>query len=305
MAQAVNADDMNGVVTQVEFTVAGPAAVSIVVEEVSKSSVKVTATPNENTVSYQYIVIEKAEADTLSAEALIQKLEAANDLNGVDEWTYTIKSNVEYYVIAQGKNADGMIGEMTQVEFMVEEAGPAIVEIEVKEVSDTLVSITATPNENTVEYHYIIIEKAEADTIGEDALMERLNSNEDFLEGITTKEFTVESNVEYYVIAQAVNADSVFGKVTMVEFLVEGGSSVSELNHIFEVYPNPASEYVRITSNNEIESLIIFSIDGKIVYSEDVNQEETMIDVTSFAKGSYLVRMISNDKIFVRRIIVR
>ena len=52
-------------------------------------------------------------------------------------------------------------------------------------------------------------------------------------------------------------------------------------------------------------ALMIFSIDGKLVYSEDVNQEETMIDVTAFAKGSYIVRMLSNDEFVIRRIVVK
>jgi RNase P protein component len=303
IAQAVNADDMSGVMTKVEFTVAGPAAVEIAVEKVTETTVTVTATPNANAVSYHYIVIEKAEADAMDADALVQKLEEANEFTGVDVYTYTVKSNVEYYVVAQAKNADGRTGEMTKVEFIV--AGPATVEIAVEETSETSVAITATPNENAVAYHYIVITKAEADAMDADALMQKLNENEDYLEGVNTTEVTVESNVEYYVVAQAKNEDGVWGEVTKVEFVVINTESVTELGEVmFEIYPNPAVEYVRITSNAEIENLVIFSIDGKVVYTETVNQEETMIDVASFAKGSYIVRMLSNDKIFVRRIVV-
>ena len=139
-----------------------------------------------------------------------------------------------------------------------------------------------------------------------DALMQKLNENEDYLEGVNTTEVTVESNVEYYVVAQAKNEDGVWGEVTKVEFVVINTESVTELGEVmFEIYPNPAVEYVRITSNAEIENLVVFSIDGKVVYTETVNQEETMIDVTSFAKGSYIVRMVSNDKMFIRRIVVK
>ena len=317
IARAKNADGMWGVVTKVEymFAEAGPAVVAIEVKEVSETSVEVTATPNENTVSYQYIVIEKAEADAMDAEALMQKLEESNDLDAVDTWTYTVKSNVEYYVIAQGKNADGKLGELTKVEFVVRVAGPAALTVTVEEFTETSV-LVITPNENTVAYHYIIIAKAEADSIGEDALMAELNKNEDYLEGVTVEELLVETNVEYYVVAQAKNADGIWGEVVKVEFIVieenngedegDNGEDVAEFDEaMFEIYPNPASEYVRIASDVEIESLMIFSLDGKMVYSEDVNQEETMIDVTGFAKGSYIVRMVSNDKFVVRRIIVK
>ena len=318
IARAKNADGMWGLVTKVEymFAEAGPAVVAIEVKEVSETSVEVTATPNENTVSYQYIVIEKAEADAMDAEALMQKLEESNDLDAVDTWTYTVKSNVEYYVIAQAKNADGKLGEMTKVEFVVRVAGPAALTVTVEEFTETSV-LVITPNENTVAYHYIIIEKAVADSIGEEALMAELNKNEDYLEGVTVEELLVETNVEYYVVAQAKNADGIWGEVVQVEFIVieenegeepgeDDGDDVAEFDEaMFEIYPNPASEYVRIASDVEIESLMIFSLDGKMVYSEDVNQEETMIDVTGFAKGSYIVRMVSNDKFVVRRIIVK
>ena len=185
----------------------------------NETSVEVTATPNENTVSYQYIVIKKSEADAMDESSLIQKLETANSHNSVDVWTYTVKSNVEYYVIAQGKNADGKTGEMTKVEFAV--AGPATVAIAVEKLNETTVSVASTPNENAVSYSYIIIAKSEADAMTAEEIAERLNASENKFEAASTKEFTIESNVAYYVIAQAKNADDMFGAVTKVEFIVE------------------------------------------------------------------------------------
>ncbi len=307
VAQAKNADDKWGTIVKVEFIVevAGPASVAIEVEETSKTSVMVTATPNENTVLYHYIIIEKAEAEEIGEEAVMQMLsENENYLEGVDECSWTITSNTEYYVVAQAKNADDKWGEVTTVEFFVEEAGPASVEIEVEEVSETSVKITATPNENTVAYHYIVIEKTEADEIGEDAIMEMLAENEDYLEGVDVSTVTVETNVKYYVVAQAKNADDVWGEITKVEFVVED-DAVEELgNAVFEIYPNPAKEYVRITSSSNIEELSIFTVEGKMVYSQSVNQQETMIDVTEFNRGTYIVRMIANDEIVIKRIMV-
>ena len=307
IAQGKNADDKSGEITKVEFVVAGPATVAIAVEKLSETSVIVTATPNENAVSYHYIVIAKAEADAMGEEALIQMLNENEDyLEGVNVAEVTVESNVEYYVVAQAKNADGKWGTMTKQEFIVKVAGTSVVAIEVEELSKTLVSVTATPNENTVLYHYIVIEKAEAEQMGEDAVMQKLAENEDYLEGVDMWDWTIKSDVYYYVIAQGKNADGVWGDVTKVEFFVESGVAVAELESVsFEIYPNPSSEYVRITSAQEIENLTIFSMDGKMVYYQDVNQQETMVDVTGFAKGSYIVRMISNGRAFIEKIIVR
>ncbi|MBR4155093.1 MAG: T9SS type A sorting domain-containing protein [Bacteroidales bacterium] len=305
IAQAKNADGRLGEVVEVEFVVAGPATVSIAVETSSETSVVITATPNENAVLYHYIVIEKEEADAMEEAALIQMLNENEDyLEGVDAAELTIESNVEYYVIAQAKNADDKWGALVKVEFVVEVAGPALVAIEVEETSKSTVVITATPNENAVLYHYIIIEKAEAEEIGEDAVMQKLNENENYLEGVDECSWTISSNTEYYVVAQAKNADDKWGEVTKVEFVVEG-DAVEELGStVFEIYPNPAREYVRVTSNGNIEELSVFTVDGKMVYSQNVNQQETMIDVTGFRKGTYIVRMIINDEIVIKRIMV-
>ena len=285
---------------------AGVSEVDIDVEKLSETSARITATPNENTVVYHYIVMTKAEADEIGEDAVMQRLdENENYLDTVDVYTMTVESNVAYYVVAQGKNRDDKWGEVTKYEFVV--AGPAAVEIAVEKLSETSVEVTATPNENAVSYKYIVMEKSEADSIGEAALMQRLaEANE--LTTVDIWTYTVKSNVEYNVVAQAKNADGMLGVVTKVEFMVEytDTTAVSEFDEaMFEIYPNPASEYVRITSDVEIESLMIFSMDGKMVHSQDVNQEEIIIDVTGFAKGSYIVRMLSNDRFAVRRIIVR
>ena len=286
---------------------AGVSEIYFDIEKLNETTVTITATPNENTVLYHYIVITKAEADSIGEEALMQKLnENENYIDSVAyEFTMTVESNVEYYFVAQGKNRDDKWGEVTKAEFVV--AGPAAVAIAVEKLNETSVEVTATPNENAVSYKYIVIEKAETDAMETEALMQKLaEANE--LTAVDVWTYTVKSNVAYYVVAQAKNADDMFGEIAKVEFMVEytDTTAVAEFDEaMFEIYPNPASEYVRISSDVEIESLMIFSMDGKMVYSQDVNQEETMIDLTGFAKGSYIVRMLSNDRFVVRRIMVK
>ena len=309
VAQGKNADGKWGEVTKVEFVVevAGPASVGIVVEELSTTSVAVVATPNENTVQYHYIVIEKAEADAMGEDALMQKLnEDENYLEGENRWEWNIKPDTYYYVIAQGKNADEVWGAVTKVEFMVKQpAGTSVIDVDFELVSSTSVEITATPNENTVSYKYIVISKAEAEAIGEVAVMQKLYDDETTLEGVDVSEWTIEPNVKYYIIAQGKNADDVLGDVTKLEFIILYDDIAELENTTIDIYPNPASEYVRINADFNIDELVVYSIDGKVVHVESVNQQETMIDVTGFAKGAYIVRMISDGKVIVRNIIVK
>lgn len=69
------------------------------------------------------------------------------------------------------------------------------------------------------------------------------------------------------------------------------------------IYPNPTDDFIKINSNNVIKEINIFSIDGRMVYSNHVNQCEAIIDATGFNKGTYIVRMISDRDVVVKRIV--
>lgn len=70
-----------------------------------------------------------------------------------------------------------------------------------------------------------------------------------------------------------------------------------------DIYPNPADDYMKINSNNIIREINIFSIDGRMIYYNNVFQNETTIDLTSFNKGTYFVRMILDEEVVVRRVV--
>ena len=308
VAQAKNADEIWGEVTKVEFMAEQKiAAIDIVVTELEDTKGSVSATPNERAVAYQYIIMEKAAADTISEDTLVQMLnDSYNYFEGVSVMNWNVEMDVPYYVIVQAKDAEGVWGEIVKVEFRT--VPPALVDVTVTELTEVKVGVIVTPNRSAVAYHYTVVEKALADSISDEAIMQLPNVN--YFEGLSKMTWTVEPNVAYYVVAQAKDTEEVWGEITKLEFIIgeieNDTTNVAELdNTVLEIYPNPASEYVRINSNVNIEELVIYSIDGKVVYAESVNQQETMIDVARFAKGSYVVRMISNGKSVVRNILVK
>lgn len=69
------------------------------------------------------------------------------------------------------------------------------------------------------------------------------------------------------------------------------------------IYPNPADEFIKVTSNNVVKEISIFSIDGRMVYSNGMNENEMMIDLSSFNKGTYIVRMILDGEVVVKRVV--
>ncbi len=71
----------------------------------------------------------------------------------------------------------------------------------------------------------------------------------------------------------------------------------------FKVYPNPASNYVRIdnTSQNTINQISIISMNGKIIYTTHNSFDH--IDISAQAKGKYFVKIDTNHGHFVQKII--
>lgn len=70
------------------------------------------------------------------------------------------------------------------------------------------------------------------------------------------------------------------------------------------VFPNPASNEVLIYSANIIESVKIYNLAGKLVFSKDCNKLNTSISTSNYAEGAYLIVTKNADGISTRKLIV-
>lgn len=66
------------------------------------------------------------------------------------------------------------------------------------------------------------------------------------------------------------------------------------------IYPNPSRGIINIENEN-IDRFIIYDISGRIIKEMDPTSQ---IDLSDFAKGVYLIEVISGTKIFVNKIIL-
>lgn len=64
----------------------------------------------------------------------------------------------------------------------------------------------------------------------------------------------------------------------------------------FSIYPNPTSDYIRINSDN-IDSVSIFNISGKLVLKDDSKSKE--IDISQLSSGTYLIKIGSETQRFI------
>jgi len=71
-------------------------------------------------------------------------------------------------------------------------------------------------------------------------------------------------------------------------FFIGSTSDVQELTVEAMVYPNPAVNVLNIEANEEVESITIVALDGRVVLEAE---NTTTIDVSSLRTGSYIYRV--------------
>ncbi len=75
-----------------------------------------------------------------------------------------------------------------------------------------------------------------------------------------------------------------------------------------KLYPNPAGKTITLSDINTSAGearVSIFSLNGQLVYEENVYVSSSVIlDVSSLKSGTYLLKMVSNDRVETRKLIV-
>ena len=82
---------------------------------------------------------------------------------------------------------------------------------------------------------------------------------------------------------------------------------INEENKELLIYPNPANDFLNIIipdCDDCIGKFIIFDISGKEVYSENLNQNSNQISLSEMNSGIYIVKVITNNEIIVKKILI-
>ncbi|MCL7753860.1 T9SS type A sorting domain-containing protein [Polaribacter sp. Z022] len=88
--------------------------------------------------------------------------------------------------------------------------------------------------------------------------------------------------------------------------LVNLGATAS-VNDIFSskisIYPNPANDFISVSTSETITGMEIYNLIGKKVVSS-ANTKNNTINVSNLAKGVYVLKVMSNDLVASRKIII-
>jgi len=100
------------------------------------------------------------------------------------------------------------------------------------------------------------------------------------------------------------------GNISLSEGFINGNVTSSTLgvededmlDQKISIYPNPASTYINIKSQTPITSVEIFDAIGRKVITKN---ETTKLRVDLLTSGVYVLKVISENEIFTKRIIIK
>ena len=288
--------------------------VEITVTEVTTRSVNVTFTPAEECASY-YILLDTeasmeqwATAFGVPLEQLIEMWSIERTGASTNLWDELIP-NTEYTIFVLSKDAAGEVIQLDKQNVTTEVLGGdgvSVIDLQVKVTSNTSVFVTATPNEETAEYHYILIEKSYADSIGADSTLMIVQTDPYSLYDIDEWEWIdLKANTEFYAIAQGKNAKGEWGEITKLEFITSMEGTIELVENGFNIYPNPVNDRLYIEAETEIKEVVVYDVYGR---RQNLRNSETQklrnsIDATELNSGVYFVKVVTEKGEVVKRFV--
>ena len=292
--------------------------------QISASHLVAKATPNESTADYHFGFTRKeyydegADAGFPTENQFIFLNALANDgYPFCDAETYELplkdengtprfQPNTPYYIVAIGRNGEGQWFAPTLQEFVVEQPiGPAEVSLNVKPLA-TSVTVSATPNDFTVEFHFGVVTKTTYDTFGAESLVQQIrNDGYPFYQASESTWDNLTPNTEYVALGTALNAGNEWGETAIVTFSTDADGLV-ETEAGFNIYPNPAQSMISIKSAMNGEAQIsIFDMTGRCVKQVSAtDMSNVSINVEGLNKGVYFVSVQQDRNHNIQKLVI-
>ena len=327
-AQAVGHDGANGEKSVLETKTLCPGDNGDVTFElevnISASHLVAKATPSESTADYHFGFTRKeyydegADAGFPTENQFIFLNALANDgYPFCDAETYQLplkdengtprfQPNTPYYLVAIGRNGEGQWFAPTKIEFIVEQpVGPAEVSLNVKPMA-TSATVSAVPNDFTVEFHFGLVTKATYDSFGAESLIQQIrNDGYPYYQASESTWDNLTPNTEYVALGSALNAGNEWGETAIKHFSTDPDGLV-EVEANLNIYPNPAQSMINIESSLNGEAQVnIFDMTGRCVKEVSVeNMSKASINVEDLNKGVYFITVQQDKSYSIQKLVI-
>ena len=112
-------------------------------------------------------------------------------------------------------------------------------------------------------------------------------------------------NGEYWVIYTNEDGCSVESDRVGNSIIITGVNIVEyEFELDVHLYPNPTNDILNIAFDESLDQVMLLSIDGKIIMHEtNLNAGINQISLAHLPSGTYLIQMIKDDQVLVKKVI--
>lgn len=118
-------------------------------------------------------------------------------------------------------------------------------------------------------------------------------------------EYALNPATNYVIWAFPYNGDCILGTPASATFTTAAGGLTTLNATNVSVYPNPASDYVTVSSLQKVNNVEIVNTLGQVVYSDNTAANGYNINVKNFERGTYFVKVRTNGKVSTSKIIVK
>lgn len=109
-------------------------------------------------------------------------------------------------------------------------------------------------------------------------------------------DFTVPADGVYYIAFRAFSdADQFYLSLDNIKVSRAGLATKESSTAKLSFYPNPTKDVLNIDNTIDIENVNIYDLSGKKVLTQNFNSKKVSVNVSSLAKGTYMVRVASKN----------
>ena len=272
--------------------------VSISIDDVTDTSVTATFTPNEDCVSYRYMLTTESAMEGWVQMMGLSVQEIVNTLGILGEGFFTntfpnLEPNMEFAIYAVPSDINGELGEVVLATFTTLPMLDETLTFSMDTVTLPWCEVTwITVYNNTAEDATIVKicdDRYELGFyIGSDAI---LSCNE--TEITIPQGGSIELGIECCVTGKSIVPDvvTVSSNLADAQFvvMVDDTWSVGENNATVTLFPNPANDFVTLKGES-IGTVRVFNTIGQKVDEFEANGSELRINTTGYENGLYVVK---------------
>ncbi|MBL4736278.1 MAG: T9SS type A sorting domain-containing protein, partial [Flavobacteriales bacterium] len=82
-------------------------------------------------------------------------------------------------------------------------------------------------------------------------------------------------------------------------------SKKNQNTNYFSIYPNPTDGKLHIVYNTLLPegSLVVYNRFGQAVYRGTINNQDEIIDFSTYVSGVYLIKIVNKEGVFIRKVV--